>query len=158
MAFKGLGQCNSASSLPNERGWIYTQRSRNLGWEAAEDFGPGLLHWPGQAHLSPSALVIGQSLEVLSRHSFSCFQRFTRFYPSVFYSLPVDQIILISTSLFLVLLFPHTSGLYPQKAMSAWQNKAGQRMVALRVKWYGVVKEHTAKPKTNGPYLSYALG
>lgn len=41
------------------------------------------------------------------------------FSPSVFYSLPVDQIIQINTCLFLdFLLFFHTSGLYPQKAMS----------------------------------------
>lgn len=90
MAFKGLGQCTSASSLPNERGRIYTRRSRNLGWEAGEDFGPGLLHWPRQTHFSLSALVMGQSLEVLSRHGFSCFQRFRRFSPLVFYSPPVD--------------------------------------------------------------------
>lgn len=60
------------------------------------------------------------------------------FSPSVFYSLPVDQIIQINTCLFLdFLLFFHTSGLYPQKAMSVWQNKAGKGMVALRVKWHG---------------------
>lgn len=159
MAFKGLGQCNPASSLPNERGGIYTQRSRTLGWKAAEDFGPGLLHWPRQAHLSLSALVMGQSLEVLSRHRFSCCQRLRRFSPSVLYSLPEDQIIPVSTCLFLdFLLFLHTCGLHPQKAMSAWQNKAGKGMVVLRVKWCGAAREHIAKPKPNQPYLSYGLG
>lgn len=36
--------------------------------------------------------------------------------------------------------------------------KAGKGIVALRVKWYGVVREHIAKPKINWPYLSYGLG
>lgn len=152
-------QCNSSSSLTNERGGIHIWRSRNPGWEAAEKLCPRFLHWPRQAHLSLPALVMGQSLEFLSRHSFSCFQRFRRFPPSVFYSLPVDQIIQISTCLLIdFLLLLHTSGLYPEKAMSALQNKASKGIMALRVKWYGVVREHIAKPKTNRPYLSYGLG
>lgn len=121
MAFKGLCQGSSTTSLLKKRGRIYAWR-RQTPWVRCSR---GLWSWTlplAQASLLVSALAPGGSLEALSRLwcSFSCCLRFRGFSPAAFYSPSVGPISQPASLFSFIFFCPFPPlGLYPQKVLSA---------------------------------------